>query len=234
MKKTYLYLLLLIPLLVRGQLFNENESYASEWIWGLNKNTNGGIIGGIILRYSRTKGNDIFETYGLELSNVKHRSEIRQTTRNGTTFSFPKSNYLYAIRMQYGRDKILFRKANQQGVQINASAALGPTIGLESPYYVSVSDGSFEPFDPDVHTNPGLIIGSGRLFQGLGESKIVPGLNAKSSLLFEFGTYRSNVAGLELGVMLEAYSRKIIIVATQPNNAVYTSVFFTLFWGKRR
>ena len=235
MKKSLLILVCIWPLLSSAQLFEGDEyEYTSEWIWGINKNTNGGLIGGLMIRYSRSAGNDFFETYGLELSNVKHPSEIRYIGQTGAGFSFPKLNHLYAIRLQYGREKLLFKKSNQQGVQISAMAAAGPTIGIEAPYYLNRTDGSYEQYDPVAGTDPDFYIGPGRLFQGLGESSIVPGLNVKSSLLFEFGTYRSNVAGIEVGVMAEAYTRKIIIVPSQPNNSVFTSVFLSLFWGSRR
>lgn len=235
MKKFILYFFLIIPALLQAQLFDGEEyEYNSEWIWGINKNTNGGLIGGLMIRYSRSRGNDFYETYGLELSNVKHPSEIRRIGQTGAGFTYGKSHYLYAIRLQYGREKLLFRKANQQGVQISAMASLGPTLGLEAPYYVSVGDGRYEQFDQVKHPTPSGIVGPGKLFQGLGESKLVPGMNTKASVLFEFGTYRSNVAGIETGVMLEAYSREITIVPTQPNKSVYTSVFFTLFWGTRK
>ena len=241
MKKLFLLIILVLPLFTQGQLFDGEEyEYTSEWIWGINKNTNGGLIGGLMLRYSRSRGNDWFETYGIELSNVKHPSERRIQGQTGAWFTYGKSHHLYAIRFQYGREKLLFRKANQQGVQISAMAAGGPTIGLESPYYLSVGDGRYVQYQLNTSTNPptppasGMFLGPGKLFQGLGESSVVPGLNTKASVLFEFGTYRSNVAGIEAGVMVEAYTREIIIVPTQPNNTVFSSVFFTLFWGTRK
>jgi len=235
MKKTALYLLILLPIIVNGQLFDGEEyEYSSEWLWGINKNTNGGLIGGLMVRFSRSIGDDFYETFGLELSNVKHPSEVRYRGQTGAGFTFGKSHHLYAIRLQYGREKLLYRKANQQGVQISAMASAGPTIGLESPYYLSVGDGRYEQYDPTSNTSPNGILGPGRIFQGLGESKVVPGLNTKASVLFEFGTYRSNVAGIEAGVMVEAFTREIIIVPTQPNKSVYSSVFFTLFWGTRK
>lgn len=235
MKQILIFISLISPFLSEAQLFNGDEyEYTSEWTWGINKNTNGGLIGGLTLRYSRSAGNDFFETYGLELSNVRHPSERRYPGTTGAGYSFPKLNHLYAIRLQYGREKLLFRKSSQQGVQISAMAAAGPTLGLESPYYLNRADGSYQQYDPVNGNDPDFYIGPGRLFQGLGDSKAVPGLNIKSSLLFEFGTYRSNVAGVEAGVMIEGYTRKIIIVPSQPNNSVFTSVFFTLFWGSRK
>ncbi len=241
MRRILPYFFLIIPFLSEGQLFDGEEyEYNSEWIWGINKNTNGGLIGGVMVRFSRHRGNDIYETYGLELSNVKHPSEVRFVGQSGAGFTYGKSHHLYAIRLQYGREKLLFRKANQQGVQISAMASLGPTIGLQAPYFLSIGDGRYEQFgqipgsNPPAYPGPQNYLGPGKLFQGLGDSKIVPGMNSKASVLFEFGTYRSNVAGVEVGVMLEAFTEKIIIMPAQPNNSVYTSVFFTLFWGTRK
>jgi hypothetical protein len=233
MKKKILLLLFLIPIIGTAQLFDGDEfEYNSEWLWGINKNTNGGFIGGLILRYGRSVGNDFYETFGLELSNVTHPSESRYPGINGAMFTYGKSNYLYAIRLQYGREKLLFRKADQQGVQISAGAFAGPTLGVVSPYYI-MQEGIYEQFDPSKHTSTqGLA--PGKLFQGLGESNLVPGLNLKGSVSFEFGTYRSNVMGLEVGMMAEAYTKEIVIVPTQENKSVFTSVFFTLFWGTRK
>ena len=149
MKKSILYLALIIPMLTSAQLFEGEEyKYTSEWIWGINKNTNGGLIGGLMLRYSRTRGNEFYETFGLELSNVKHPSEVRFVGQTGAGFTYGKSHHLYAIRLQYGREKLLFRKANQQGVQISAMAAAGPTIGLEAPYYLPLGMADMNSFRP--------------------------------------------------------------------------------------
>ena len=235
MKRLSIILLLTIPLLGFAQLFEGEEfEYTSEWIWGINKNTNGGLIGGLMVRHSRKKANDVYHTFGLELSNVKHPSEARYVGLQGAGFIYGKANYLYAIRTNYGLEKLMFKKANQQGVQISLAAAAGPTFGLVTPYYILNSDQRYEPFNYQDHGSPNSIFGPGKLFQGLGESDFVPGLNTKGSVFFEFGTYRSNVAGVEVGVMVEAYTKEIVLVETQPNKSVFSSVFFTLFWGTRK
>lgn len=235
MKKLSILLLLVFPFLGAAQLFEGEEfEYTSEWIWGINKNTNGGLIGGLMLRHSRKKSDDVYHTFGLELSNVKHPSEARYPGLQGAGFIYGKNNYLYAIRTNYGLEKLMFKKANQQGVQISLAAAAGPTFGLVAPYYILNSDQQYEQFDYQQHGSPGSILGPGKLFQGLGDSDFVPGLNTKGSIFFEFGTYRSNVAGVEVGVMAEAFTKEIVLVSTQPNKSVFTSVFFTLFWGTRK
>ena len=218
-----------------------NYEYNREFIWGINKNTNGGLIGGFILRNSKAIGPRTFRTIGGEIVNVKHPKEDRKVSRrSGNTFIFGKSNYLYSLRMHYGYDKILFKKAPQQGVQINYGVAAGPTIGIVAPYFIEVfaagSDGvSREQYDP---RNPGHnmsnILGTGRLFQGLGKSKIRPGLNAKAAMSFEFGTFKSNVTGFEVGLNAEVFTEKIQLIPAEKNRAFFTSAFLTLFYGTRR
>ncbi len=224
----------LMPLLALGQIDEEEFDYSREFTWGVNKNTNSGLIGGISLKWARKSKESIYRTIKFDILNVKHPKEqryISQTT--GTSFIFGKQNFLYTVRGQYGYEKIMFRKAPQQGVQINVTAAAGPSIGLEAPYYV-LSGGNSEIYDPTRHTSPNAIQGSGKLLQGLGESKVIPGLNAKTSVIFEFGTFRKNVAGLELGLAAEVFTREVILVPTQENSALYTTGFFTLFWGSRK
>jgi hypothetical protein len=216
---------------------NGNYEYSREYIWGINKNTNSGLIGGVVLKYSYAMNEKTFQTYGMELINVKHPKEYRYISQYGNPFVWAKKNYLYAIRFQYGRDYLMFKKAPQQGVQINGSWAAGPTLGVVAPYYVKYATGpstfTVEPFDPARHSFGG-ILGTGRLFQGLGQSKIQPGLNAKAAINFEFGTFKSNVTGFEIGVLMEAYTKEIIIIPTATNRAVFTSAFFTLYYGTRR
>ena len=128
-------------LLIVSGLFAQTQDsyeYGSEFTWGISKNTSGGLIGGFVFKKARKLKNDkVLETFGLELMNVKHPQEVRRNSiQTGNLFIYGKTNYLYAIRLQYGRDFILFKKAPQQGAEIKAVFAVGPTIGVVAPYYV--------------------------------------------------------------------------------------------------
>ncbi len=234
LKRVFYIAIIIIPGLAFGQLESDFE-YSKEFIWGVNKNNRGGLIGGIVLKHSRIKSGRVYETFGLELMNIKHPKEQRYTSRQtGTSFVWGKQNFLYAIRTQYGLDRLMFKKAPQQGVQISLGVAGGPTIGIEAPYYILTQGGEYKQYDPNLYPNLRAIQGSGKLLQGIGESKLVPGINAKAGLSFEFGAFRNNVAGVEIGILTELYTRKIIIVPTQKNTAFYPTAFFTFFWGTRR
>ena len=49
----------------------DSYDYQSEFTWGINKNTYGGLIGGFVFKKARKLNERILETYGLEIMNVK-------------------------------------------------------------------------------------------------------------------------------------------------------------------
>lgn len=228
-------------LLVSGALAQTQDSYEyqSEFIWGINKNTSGGLIGGIVFKKARKLNDRVLETFGLELMNVKHPQEVRRSSATtGNYFIYGKANYLYAIRLQYGRDIILFKKAPQQGAEIKGIFALGPSIGVVAPYYVEYYPNNNDMVSVRAPWNPSISIGdiggTGRIFEGIGESKIVPGVNIKAAVNFELGTIKSQVTGFEAGFLMDVYSKKIDLMPTAKNYSVFPTLFLTLFYGNRK
>ncbi len=221
----------------------DSYDYTSEFTWGINKNTSGGLIGGFVFKKARKINDNLLESFGLEIMNVKHPQEVRRNAEaTGNPFIYGKSNYLYALRLQYGRDLILFKKAPQQGVEIKLITAIGPSIGIVAPYYIErkLTPDNFyvtvnEQYDPNnpYHSFEN-ILGTGNLFQGLGSSKIELGINAKVGFNFEMGTLRSQVTGFEVGFLLDSYMHKIILMPTTYNMAVFPTLYFTLFYGSRK
>jgi hypothetical protein len=238
-----LFFLILVPVLLFAQA--EPDDYESEFVWGINKNTAGGLIGGFTFRKSRKIGDKLYQSLGLEVMNVKHPQEYQLRAQTGSTFIFGKTNYMYALRFQYGREMVLFRKAPQQGVEIKFLTAIGPTIGLLAPYYIEYNpDGGSsignsntkrEQYDPNnPEHNIGNIIGTGYILQGIHESKLRLGLNVKAGLSFELGTAKSNVTGFEIGALLEAYTQKIELLAGAENKSIFPTAYITIFYGSRR
>ncbi|HET9054865.1 MAG TPA: hypothetical protein VFM90_11860 [Cyclobacteriaceae bacterium] len=213
----------------------DGYEYQSEFIWGANKNTSGGLIGGFLFKKSFKMTDRMLQTFGLEIMNVKHPQEVRFNSRYGNFFTFGKKNYLYTFRLQYGRDFILFKKAPQQGVEIKAVFAAGPNIGLESPYYVEYQYNDIVVREQyNEYMVKDNILGPGRLFQGVGKSKIVPGLNVKAALNFELGIFKSQVTGFETGMLVDIYTREIDMVVKAKNYSVYPTLFLSFFFGNRK
>jgi len=243
-KQIGIYFLLILCLWGSGRgLFAQTQDsyeYNSEFTWGINKNSYGGLIGGFVFKKARRIQPKMFETFGLEVMNVKNPHEVRtQAPSSGNYFIYGKSNYLYALRLQYGRDIILFTKGPQQGVEVKAVFAVGPSIGVITPYYVQVDPTGGQgfytynaPYTPDI--SYGEIQGTGTLFEGLGQSTIRMGGNLKAALNFELGTAKNQVTGFEAGLLLDAYTSTVVLMPSAENYAVYPTVFLTLFYGSRK
>lgn len=237
-------LLLVLLGLTLGTFAQTQDSYDydSEFTWGVNKNSAGGLIGGFTFKKAKKRSDRVLETYGLEIMNVKHPQEVRHNSRStGNFFIYGKSNYLYALRLQYGRDLIFFKKAPQQGVEIKVVFAAGPSIGILAPYFIerSVDNSLFtskhEQYDPN---NPAHgfnnILGTGNLFEGIGSSKLQLGGNVKVGMNFELGTVKSQVTGFEVGFLVDAYANKVILMPSTSNKSIFPTVYFTLFYGNRK
>ncbi len=231
-----LFIAFLISIQTKGQIQQYiDDEYVSEDVFGISKGTNGGIISGFYYRHSKVLSEGNLMNYGIEIVNIKHPRESRRTTFTGSTFVFGKSNFLLAIRPTYGREKILFKKAPQQGARITALAAVGPSFGIEAPYFIELGNGQREQYDPNnpAHASP-FIQGASTPLRGLSQGTIVLGAHAKTSLTFETNSTKKRVFGIELGFTLDTYTREIIILPEANNKSTFTSAFFAVYFGRRR
>ena len=222
----------------------EGDTYNREISYGVNFNTNAGIVGGVMIKSARYLNRNWSQFYALEAVEVKHPKENPYYSGlTGRRFIAGKSNYFYVLRPEYGREYVFFRKAPESGVQVNGILAGGPSIGLLVPYYViydyapnsNPNDINYrtERFDPLKHDYES-IRGNANFLTGIGETRINPGLHIKTGLSFEYGRYREDVTGVEVGFLVEAYPKKIILIPQASNTAVFTSAYLTLYYGRRK
>lgn len=219
----------------------EDESFQNELSYGVNFNSNGGLIGGAFIRSSYFMNERMYQFGGLEIVEVKHPKEDRYfNPLSGESFVAGKQNYLFVVRPHYGRELVLFRKAAESGVQVNALAAAGPSLGLLVPYYIDYNYGGqgtdirTEQYDPNRHLDREYILGSDNVFRGMGEAKLRPGVHLKAGLSFEYGRYRESIAGIEVGFMVEQFASTPIIIPDAENHKTFTSVYLNLFYGTRK
>ncbi|MFN8345814.1 MAG: hypothetical protein U0X91_12455 [Spirosomataceae bacterium] len=227
----------------KTNLEEEEEDYATITTYGITTNTNSGLLGGLVFRHSTRLDNELFgrrqyRYLGLELVNVRHPKELSQSSNTGSRFTPGKQNYLFVLRPQYGREIILSNRSNDEGISINGIVALGASLGILKPYYIQyqVRPGVVrtEAYDPVKHTDLGNILGSGNLLQGLGNSKIIPGVNAKIAFSFELSAFRSNLTGLEVGFLTELFAKAPVIIPFAENRSLFTSGYVTLFFGNKK
>jgi hypothetical protein len=230
---------------------SDEDDYESVFSYGVTTNTNSGLIGGVVLRKSILIKNNRgvkpkYQYFALEAVNVRHPKERGQQAPNGSRFVYGKRNYLFAIRPQYGREINLFRRSSEEGVRINGILAGGPTLGLVKPYYIQYNYGRNqirnEAYDPAKHVREDQIIGSGGFFEGFQQTTITPGFHLKAAANFELDAFRSNNVGIEVGFLMEAFSKKILILSDSRNDAVseslnrnfFTSAYLTLLFGNKK
>ncbi|QCR23861.1 hypothetical protein [Pontibacter sp. SGAir0037] len=222
------------------------EDFKRELSYGINFNSNGGLIGGAFIRSSHFMKKRMYQFGALEIVEVKHPKEYPvYNYETGDRFIFQKQNYLFVVRPQYGREYVLFRKAPESGVQVNAIAAAGPSLGLLVPYYIQyrypgsgtnpqMMDIRTEQYDKEKHSDPYNIMGSANVFTGLGEAKINVGLHAKAGVSFEYGRYEESIAGIEVGFMYEQYANKLNMIVDAEKYSQFLSVYLNLYYGSRR
>ena len=231
--------LCLVSFTLRAQSQDDTYEYNREYVWGISKNTNSGLIAGVAGKYNRKISDGQFQSFGLEIVNVKDAKELRRVSRaSGNTFILNKTNYLFSVRPQYGREWVVFKKAPQQGVQVNFILAGGPTLGVLMPYYVQFGENQRVTIVParEAIDQVTKVQGSGPFLRGFreGEVNLKVGANIKASLAFEFGTFKNDVTGFEAGFQLEAFSEAIEIAQVAGTQQFFPSAFIMLFYGSRR
>ncbi len=239
---------------------SDEQSYRRETVFGINFNTQGGLIGGVNVRSSRVVDDRRLWFWSLEGVFFKNPKEETVTSNyTGGSWTLYKSNYAFALRPSIGIQRILFRKAAEAGVQVNGLLSAGPSLGLLMPYYVSY-DQSWarrggggplqndvvvdEQFNSSISDYSNYIIDRAPFFSGISHTKIVPGVHLRGGLSFEYGRYRDAVAGAEVGFLIEAYTQRLVTFdppasTTNPpdlallNKKFYPSVYLTLYLGHR-
>ncbi|WP_460556218.1 hypothetical protein [Hymenobacter daeguensis] len=232
---------------------SDEQSFRKEFVFGINFNTQGGLIGGASVRSSRVLDDRLLRFWSLEGVMLKNISkEDRITTLVGGTYIDQKTNYAFVLRPSFGFQRILFRKAADAGVQVNGLLSAGPSLGLLMPYYItydrtapvtqvinlSTDDIVNEQYDPRKHVYPAAILDHGPLFSGIGQTQVVPGFHFRGGLSFEYGRYRDAVTGLEAGFLVEAFTKKMVILSPYSetdnlNRQFFPSVYLTLYFGHR-
>lgn len=219
-----------------------DEDFNNELSYGINLNSNGGLVGGAFVRSSWFLHNNFYRLAGLEVVEIKHPKENRLYHPNsGDSFIAGKQNHFFSIRPHYGLEHVLFRKAAESGVQVNAVGAAGPSLGLLIPYYIRYDFGGgfggdvrTEAYDPNKHLSYENTLGSSNVFTGLGETNVNLGFHAKLGLSFEYGRYRESITGIEVGFMLEQFFKEMVIIPHAENYSTFTSVYLNIYYGRRK
>lgn len=179
----------------------------------------------------------------IDLGTLKHPKEVKlsnQYNQSPGTFVFGKLNSVFFVRGGLGHQHEIFKKADLGGVAIRYFYSGGPIIALYKPIYYKIIDfinaqGTEyqiieEKFDVKK-LEPSMIYGKSSFTKGLNETKLLPGLYAKGGFNFEYSKLDKVIHAIELGAQVDLFPKKIPIMATSSNKAIFFSLFASYRFG---
>ena len=177
----------------------------------------------------------------IDIGTLRHPKEVKLSNPSYQTpgsFVFGKLNTVVFIRGGMGHQREIFRKADLGGVAVRYFYSGGPTIVLLKPIYYKILDPISstefiireEKFDVKKH-EPSMIYSKSSFFKGLDETKILPGLFVKGGFNFEYSKEDKLIHAIELGGQVDMFLKKVPIMATEKNKAIFFSLFASYRFG---
>ena len=220
----------------------ENVVYKSANAVGLTFHTRGWGINYIHLK--ELQNNKLFYL-NFQLYSMKHPKEAK-IRREGAALStrsiiYGKKYALTNFRTSLGFRKNLFEKRRVNGVSIDLIYDIGVSFMLAKPVYLKVYKNDpqtgqvyvdTEAYDETKHdlTN---IEGRAGMFEGLSSAKIYPGLSAKFGGYADWSDQTDLMRGIELGIALDLYPEKIEIMAYNPAEFYFLTLYANIQIGKK-
>ena len=229
--------ILIIFIIVINTIFAQN--YNAFTIGG-NLYLSGAAIE--MLNINNTKNSLILFSIGSLKHNKEQRIESVYKDQGGKDFIFDKINYAYALRLGYGLKKNLIPPGNFKKVSLDIGSILAPTLGIITPYYIDVAVPisatqvipKTEIYDPNKHSYWD-IIGQTNFFRHIGPISYIPGIHFNSFILLQFFEDNSNwVRILRIGIQIDVFTKKLPIMATQPNKSVWLTPYIAGYIGNKK
>lgn len=223
--------------------------YNRETTFNIKLSTNRGIIPGI--EFGRLRTYYKTTTFNLSIGEIKHVKEQRQSadptlSRSFRPYVFGKQNNFIVVRSGWGAKRYFSEKARTKGVAVGMSYSIGPTLGLQKPYYLALTyqgdvpgnnrivHEKYSEENANVFLNETRILGASPYSKGFNEIKVVPGGNATIAFHMDWGAFDEVVKAFEIGAMLDVFPRNIPIMVSEENTPFFFNFFINLQLGKRR
>jgi hypothetical protein len=228
-----------ISLIAQGEL-NEQQKvfFRNERSFAILLNTDG-----FGLSYRTAKRIDFLNKRLIEFEagTLKHPKEYKLSnpySQSASTFVFGKLNTVIYLRGSIGHQHELFKKQDLGGIAIRYFYSAGPVIALYKPIYYKVlypiAVNKFEikeeKFDVSIAL-PQDIYSRASFSKGLDETKVLPGLFVKAGFNFEYSKEDKIIHAIELGAQINAFPKKVPIMASSDNKTIFFSLFVSYRFG---
>jgi hypothetical protein len=213
--------------------------YEKQSIFGVQLRTNGY---GLFYELGKMKTNRKTNIYRLDISEVKDHKEEKLLGGGflfGNPFIYGKRYFFYPVTLGFGQQYILGQKGNKNGVAISGIYMAGISAGILRPYYVDVDGGGNEQrsikYSQDSATFVnGPFLGASGIGKGWSEIRVRPGAFVRLAMRFDYGRYNESVNGLEIGMNVSGYAKKVPIMLFQKDKRIFFEAYLALLFGKRK
>jgi len=174
-----------------------------------------------------------FATY----KSPKERRIVNPYYSDSKSYIYGKLNYVFFLRGGVGQQHILNRKPYWGGVQVSLLYYGGLSLGLTKPvflYIINPNTGVIteEKYNPDIH-NMDYIYGRASFLSGFDQIGLYPGVYVKTGIDFEFGVKNKTLSDLEVGANLDFSPIPIPVMAYNPKQQFFLTLYVSLMFGKR-
>jgi hypothetical protein len=178
----------------------------------------------------------------IDFGTLKNAKEYRQSSADvqGGSFIYGKLNSTFFLRGGLGHQHELFKKADLGGIAVRYFYSAGPVLAIYKPVYYKVaipsltSPNTYEIEEKKFDTSLAAsydYYGRASFFKGFDEIKVMPGIYAKAGFNFEYSKEDKVIHALEFGGQLNAFPKKIPIMASSDNKALFFSLFVSYRFG---
>jgi hypothetical protein len=227
-----------INLFAQGELDEQQKVFfRNERSFGILLNSDG-----VGISYREAKRIDFRNKQLLEFDagTLRDSKEYKQQSAytQGGSYIYGKLNSTFYLRAGIGYQHELFKKADLGGIAVRYFYTAGPVLAIYKPIYYKVlypiSSNEYEvreeKFDASIAI-PQDIYSRASFTKGLNEMKVMPGLYAKAGFNFEYSKEDKVIHAIELGGQLNAFPRRIPIMAVDNNKALFFSLFVSYRFG---
>jgi len=227
-----------ITLCAQGELDKQQKVFfRNERSFGILLNSDG-----IGVSYREAKRIDYRNKTLIEFDagTLKNSKEYKQPSQwsQGGSYIYGKLNSTFFLRAGIGHQHELFKKADLGGIAVRYFYSAGPVFAIYKPIYYKVlypiSALDYEVKEERFNASmaiPQDIFGKASFTKGLNETKIMPGLYAKAGFNFEYSKEDKIIHAIELGAQVNAFPRKIPIMAISDNKSIFFSLFVSYRFG---